>query len=718
VIRAVTTLLAVSTLVVCFYWKLTFTRGEYVWFDHPDMVYLELPRLFFEARELHQGRMPLWNPHTWMGQPLIGLTQPGPVNPFNLLMMAWPLDGAGYLRTGVLNHYFVLLHIFTALGAYALCRELRRSRGAALLGACAFSLGGFTGSVPWLDVLCGAIWAPWIAWFFLRAVRGVQPLMSAALGGVCLGLAWLSGHHELPLLTSLALAIAWAATRRAHLLPYAAVTFIIGALVAAVQMWPTIEFGRLSLRWGPAGGPVAWNDRAPYLSASVYSFTPRGMLGIVFPDQGTNADSSAFLGVVLAALALAGLASSWRHPAVRWLAALTGASLIYSMGDFTSVHGVVQSLVPGLDKARVPVRALLLFHLGCSVLATYGLDRAHRTPWTRRIAALLSLASLCVLLGALGWKLGASDALLLSAWISLAWCALIFFRPRPPHVALALLFMLTEMNTALTRGWSSRFDEKGQPYAKMLTQHRDIVEFLRREPGPTRVRVREADIPLNFGELHSIDMHEGYSAGVTSNLHRFGRHLRAAQSLLAVTHYVGREAEFADWPVVFTSAASGIRVYRNPATLPRVRVVHSVQTVPTTSHLAERIDQASSDLFRTALIVGNEALADLTPCAISGSAKLLAYAPNRVRIKAYMPCPGLVILADTHFPGWEASIDGKPGARIWEAYGALRGVVVGSGHHEIDFRYRPRSVYFGAALTAAGLLSALACCLAATLKKK
>jgi len=31
-------------LVLLFFWKLTFTN-EYVWFDHPDMVYIEIPRL-------------------------------------------------------------------------------------------------------------------------------------------------------------------------------------------------------------------------------------------------------------------------------------------------------------------------------------------------------------------------------------------------------------------------------------------------------------------------------------------------------------------------------------------------------------------------------------------------------------------------------------------------------------------------------------------------
>ena len=112
--------LALAVLTAGFYWKLTATRGEFVWFDHPDMCALEIPRLQFQAREFHRGRFPLWDPHIWMGQPLIGQTQPGPVFPLNVAMLMMPLDADGALKTSTLNSYFVLLHFIAALGAYLL----------------------------------------------------------------------------------------------------------------------------------------------------------------------------------------------------------------------------------------------------------------------------------------------------------------------------------------------------------------------------------------------------------------------------------------------------------------------------------------------------------------------------------------------------------------------------------------------------------------------
>src|SRR6187549_3777363 len=196
-------------LILIFFWKLIFT-GEYVWFDHPDMVYIEIPRLQFQAREFHQGHFPLWDPSIWAGQSLIGQTQPGPLFPLNILFLLLPLDG-GYIQAKFLNGYWVVLHALAALACYALCREWNRSYGASILAAIGFGCGGFLGTVAWLDVAAGAIFTPLILLYLSRSAEGRQPWRNAALSGLFLGLAWLCGHHEIPLLVSLLAALLWAA---------------------------------------------------------------------------------------------------------------------------------------------------------------------------------------------------------------------------------------------------------------------------------------------------------------------------------------------------------------------------------------------------------------------------------------------------------------------------------------------------------------------------
>ena len=276
-----TPFLALALLTAGFYWKLVATRGEYIWFDHPDMCALEIPRLQFQAREFQRGRFPLWDPHIWMGQPLIGQTQPGPVYPLNVAMLMMPLDTDGSLKTSTLNGYFVLLHFIAALGAYLLCRGLKRTRTASLLGAAAFSFAGFTGSVPWLDVLNGAIWIPYIAHFVIQAIR-LRSMRHAALAGLVMGVSWLSGHHEIPLMTTLAVAVAWLVSRR-YLLAFVSMTIM--ALVASAQMIPTIEFGLRARRLNSGNGLYGWSEAASYMSSSAFRLTTKSFLGIILPDQ-------------------------------------------------------------------------------------------------------------------------------------------------------------------------------------------------------------------------------------------------------------------------------------------------------------------------------------------------------------------------------------------------------------------------------------------------
>jgi uncharacterized membrane protein YfhO len=74
-------------------------------------------------------------------------------------------------------------------------------------------------------------------------------------------------------------------------------------------------------------------------------------------------------------------------------------------------------------------------------------------------------------------------------------------------------------------------------------------------------------------------------------------------------------------------------------------------------------------------------------------------------MEAEMGSKGMVVLSDAFYPGWRASLDGRP-VEIHEVYGGLRGVVTPAGRHVIEMRYRPGSVFVGGALTALGVLGA------------
>jgi uncharacterized membrane protein YfhO len=95
--------------------------------------------------------------------------------------------------------------------------------------------------------------------------------------------------------------------------------------------------------------------------------------------------------------------------------------------------------------------------------------------------------------------------------------------------------------------------------------------------------------------------------------------------------------------------------------------------------------------------------APLTPFApateLEGTVEVVSYAANAVTLEAETSAPGWLVLSDTYYPGWEATIDGQP-TPIYQANGCVRAVTVPAGRHRIEFRFRPRTFYTGGLISA------------------
>jgi hypothetical protein len=72
--------------------------------------------------------------------------------------------------------------------------------------------------------------------------------------------------------------------------------------------------------------------------------------------------------------------------------------------------------------------------------------------------------------------------------------------------------------------------------------------------------------------------------------------------------------------------------------------------------------------------------------------------PGRWKVTASGPNPSLVVVAESWFPGWRATVDGKA-APVVQADGAFLGVPVGPGEHTITLRYRTPGVITGFLVT-------------------
>jgi hypothetical protein len=238
-----------------------------------------------------------------------------------------------------------------------------------------------------------------------------------------------------------------------------------------------------------------------------------------------------------------------------------------------------------------------------------------------------------------------------------------------------------------------------------LSKNRDAMEFLRSQPDFERLEVDVAAVPANLGDWEGIDVMQTYLGGLTSNVAQLAS-IPVEQSqllvrLFSLTHYLGPKPIREDQQELFRGA-SGINVYRNPSAFPRVWTVHQIASV-NRRDLLPSLEHA--DLRAQAFVTGPAPI--LEQCGVGDRIQVIERRTSSLALDANMACQGMVIVSETFFPGWEATVDSHR-VPIYEIDGALRGLVVaGAGVHRIEMRYRPASVLAGGIMTLAGLLGAI-----------
>jgi hypothetical protein len=90
-----------------------------------------------------------------------------------------------------------------------------------------------------------------------------------------------------------------------------------------------------------------------------------------------------------------------------------------------------------------------------------------------------------------------------------------------------------------------------------------------------------------------------------------------------------------------------------------------------------------------------------------GSADQVANMPERRAFRVRSPTGGRFTLAEQHFPGWRAAVDGKP-VPIERWRGAFQAVEVPPGEHEVEFRYRAPGLAAGAWISLVSILLGMA----------
>ncbi|MBK7977094.1 MAG: hypothetical protein IPK07_28800 [Deltaproteobacteria bacterium] len=336
---------------------------------------------YLREQVLRWHRVPLWNPHLFLGYPWLGAIQAGPLYPVSWLFdLVLPVERA--LSWNIAAHF-----LLAALSSYAFARRALGVRAeSALVAAVMFAFNGhMVGNLGQLHNHATLGWAP-------LALLAVHQLTSAAgprarwvgAGALALGLSLLGGmaQQSAYLLVLLAaygasrLAVRDALERRARGWADTVLALAWMAALALVMFAP---------QWLATDALLAESARATVtgkesLAVAAGSLSAADLLGLLFPNLvgwgALGAFNTSFIGVVPVALVLAG---AWRtiahdEPIERFFAVVALVALAFAAGTNNPATRVLYE-IPGVALFHDPARAIAVALLAAAMLAARVLER-------------------------------------------------------------------------------------------------------------------------------------------------------------------------------------------------------------------------------------------------------------------------------------------------------------------------------------------------------
>jgi hypothetical protein len=693
-----------------------------------DVAILFHPALLYAAAELRAGRLPVWNPHEFTGVPFFANPQSGLLFPANWVVFALP-PAVGLTLAAILKVSIA------GLAMYGFLRALGLRPMSALVGGLAWELNGML--IAWLGWSASSALAV-LPLLFLGIERLRRRPDARGIGVLALSVALIlvAGYPQIALQGALA-AFVWMLARargapRGYVVRCVAGA-ALGAALAAMQVLPFAEYTRESSVYYYRG---LWlPDLSPPLRTALAFLIP-----YYFGRSGTPAfwgywnfnEISTAVGLVPWAALPVALTAGWRRDGTRVLAALAvfGAVMFYGA---PRIAGAIAA-IPVLSLV-IPHRAGALMVFALCVLGAIGVDAAVTAPEPERhrarravkvafvlvvgvaFAALVVDWSTHVRVGASGAAAGWYGALL----VLFTAAALVVVRvldggdAATSVAALALIELASLVPVAVLH--NPVID------AASLYPRTPAIAFLE---GQTARDGRRVALPLpNIAKLYGLSEVAGYDGMTPRRIEQLvspdaDLGLLASGGLTVTVPYgspvydllgIGHVAlgpRAAPPAGHFTLEYDGVdaRVFANPRALPRAFVVGAARCLPDDAALHALRDGAID--ARREVVLADCTAAPASRAIATAEATVTRALPDAVAIDVRTDAAGWLVLTDTYFPGWQATVDGQPRA-IARADHAFRAVEVPAGRSRVEFRYRPRALRAGIAVTlaAAGVTIAL-----------
>jgi|694.fasta_scaffold13070_7 hypothetical protein len=713
----------------------------------------------YGAKAIAQGSIPLWDFNQLSGHSFIGEMQSGVFYPWNLLLffLLSRIDPSKYnlIASNIIESLTIIKLIFSAFFAYWMYLELKLSRFSAVIGAMIFAYSGFvfnrlSGQFCVFDSIS---WIPFIFAAYLKALKQtiiIKRLFWIHTTGIGLGMAILAGHY-LGFIYGFLIVIGYSiyyfwekistntvdkinlfSNKNFKEFKYILLGLIgvclIGLLLASVQLLPTIEYSKLSVRFVNAPNPVSSGEKIPYsVLGDQFHFTPAGLLTILNPDfnifnMGIGIDGflySGILSLVFGFLAIINYRKNYND--INFFIILLFLSLVYMLGGDSIFHAAYNILSPVADPVRTSSRISLLTHFAMSSLAAYGIQGIINDRNTQKINELLKPTLknllLTIILIPIAFLFFAPDKYnllnslfmtlvlaIVTSWFLILWtnngennklykkyifilvCSLVLAQdsyyflvtnglPKPEYEPPGLLFP----------------PEVVKNYSSQLLSLKDAKNYY-------RISNFEPPELKNFGDVLGIKMTMAHGASLPKNYFSFlgdlGWKTQHLYDLLSAKYIIS--------PVKENSKQ--IIIQENPSALPIFRLYYNYLVIPDIKTARKKLNDPLFPYRNTVIVSEAPVLktsSDLNSTntkSIDNTVVLLNEKPNQVSLSVQSSIDGILVFADQSYPGWKAYVNNKR-VQLFTADTVFKAIAIPQGKSEVVFKYRPVSLIVGLFLT-------------------
>jgi hypothetical protein len=704
-----------------------------------DPVRQQYPWRWMAVEIEKTGNLPLWNPYTMAGTPLLSTLQGAVFYPFNIFLFILPFS-VGW------SILILLQPILAGIFLYFYLNNLKFKPLASLLGAITYIFSGF--SIAWMEwgtVLHTALWLPLallsidkLFLHFGKSQISNFPSLSSGQDKFLISnsrISWslvfvfslvaalFAGHLQtffyLYLVTIAYFIARWwqLHKQRKFLFLFFLLNFCF-LLLTFIQWYPTLQFILSSARdidqvnWQQEGWFIPWQHLVQFIAPDFFGNpTTLNYWGVW-----NYAEFVGYVGIFPLLTALFALFYR-RDKKTAFFGMVLSVSLLFSLPTIIAQLPFLFH-IPFLSTSQ-PTRLLFLVDFSLAFLAAAGFDLLirHKTNKiilpTVVIILFFVLSWLFVLLGGKFFPIPSEHLFTAkrnlyfptSILFSLLGIIILLIFVRKIDIRKGLFVVLI----GITLFDLLRFSQKFIPFVQKeyLFPETQSLSFLQKDQSLFRIMSTQSEImPPNFTVMYGLQSLEGYDP---LYLRRYGELMAAIGrgrpdisgpfgfnriitphnpdsrliDLLGVKYILSLNEMHSDkLEEVFSEGQT--KIYNNKQAFPRAFFVTSIKTATDKQEAIKSLFNKQINFHDTAVV---ERWDNTKLLFGNGSIAINEYSANRIILQTLGDEESFLVFMDTYYPTWHATVDGNE-TKIYITNYTFRGIVIPAGKHTVIFTNR------------------------------